>query len=228
MQYSIHSDKVVIRRGSLPLAIALVVGGALLAIFFWDSRPLSSTGSYSTRKLFLFSLVLIIYGVVSLVRAFQVVVIDKDGIRGGGMGKLKWADVRQMKMEQQDCFTLLSSRFFSNYDSYWGICIKSVSGETFLKFPEDRPHMDLVQAINGIAPFDVTIDTEAYSEYRKAVNTYEQNKSAAKETPAPAAEEKGPTEEEKPVDNSFTTPVIIGIVLMLLFVGLIVWRLTQI
>ena len=36
------------------------------------------------------------------------------------------------------------------------------------------------------------------------------------------------SEEKKPVDNSFTTPVIIGIVLMLLFVGLIVWRLTQI
>lgn len=219
MQYSINSDKVVIRRGSLPLAIVLVAGGALLALLLWDIRPFSTTGHYVGRNNpFLFSILLIIYGLVTLVRAFQVVVIDKDGIRGGGMGQLKWAEVRQIKMEQQKCFTLFGT-IFSNYDPCWGICIKSVNGETFLKFPEDRPHMDLVQAINGIAPFEVAIDTEALSEYRKSVKTYEQNKSAAKEKAA---------EEKKPVDNSFTTPVIIGIVLMLLLVGLIVWRLTQI
>lgn len=162
----------------------------------------------------------IVAGIIAWVNVNRYIVIDKDGIRGLSKGDLKWEEIRKVKMEQQRVYSWSRSTFFQHKFPNWGLSISSNKNDTFIAFDDDRPQMDLVQAINAIAPFEVMIDQDALAEYREATKIFEENR-RAKNLPAPE-------EEKKPVDNSLSITMIVGIVVLLLLIGLIIWRLTQI
>lgn len=221
MEFDIQEDRIVIKKGSRGSGIAMVIGGAFLALCFWTIDGLSNTHFHSRYDPRFFSLGLIFLGIITFVNAYRQIIIDKDGIRGLSKGDLKWDEIRKVKMEQQRVESWKRSGIFNSALPHWGLSIYFKLDETFIPFDDDRPRMDVVQAINAIAPFEVIIDQVAMAEYREAVDIYEENKKAKAEVPPPE-------EEKKPVDNSITMPMVVGIVLVVLLIGLMIWRLTQI
>ena len=221
MQFDIQENRIVIKKGRLGSAIWLLLLGAIWGFYFYRTFDGSSTIDLIICLIgWGVSLGFIVTGIITFVKAYRQIIIDKDGIRGLSKGDLKWEEIRKVKMEQQRVYSWSRSTFFQHKFPNWGLSISSNKNDTFIAFDDDRPQMDLVQAINAIAPFKVMIDQDALAEYREATKIFEENR-RAKNLPAPE-------EEKKPVDNSLSITMIVGIVVLLLLIGLMIWRLTQI
>lgn len=216
-----HADKIVIRKGDLVKTIILFIAGILLLLLHLEmehGRP-HSHGRFSLLWL---ALGCFLIALTNAFDYFNPTIIDKDGVRGSGIGKIEWSRIIDLEMARREVPIrgrrgILNS---SSTESRWGIVINERSREEFILLPEDRPDMRLLQDLQAIAQVPVEIDERDKLEYDEGVALYLENKAAMKS--------QGQNSSLKLVDNSITAPIIIGIILLSSLIGLIVWRLIKI